>query len=814
MKTIYSTTAMGNRIEQNSNLKKIVSPLLSFILNDPKYKPPKVVHHIVLTIILTTALLLCSIFTFANNYFAVANGNWNNAAIWSFTNGGTGGAGIPTASDNVTVCFGKTVIMNLHIGNCKNLTITGTLSFSNTNSLNVNGNLTMNNGGVITGTSTGIVIISGNLSVSSAGTSAFGRVSLTVSGTTTIAGAVNFSNSLGIKTFKGGLKINSGGSWTSTAIITPSNLIFQNGITHNGSTFKAGACTFNTNNQTLTGNALISFSNAIVVTGINLTNSTSVTMANTTAGSLSGHGKWIQGANSTFNYSGQTITISQLDASAPGNIINYNGINSQNIFIPPNNKYYNLTLSNTNTKTPTANVVISGNLSIQGTAIFSVKTYDISIAGNWINSSTASDPFTEGTRTVTFNGTSAQHIFNTGNTNGTVFNNITINNSFPSIALTLNTPITVNGILSLQKGHIVTTAANILVMGTSASVSLGSTPNKSFVEGPMIQNYNSMSSVTKMLPVGKGNIIHPVNLTIQQTNTKTTQYKAEYFKSSATALGFILASSLSKVSDVDYWDISNNGAPNIKTASIQLYYSAIDYVNDAPNLRIAKSNGAGSWLDIGGTGTAAPTGTIISSVNFTTAFSKFSLANKKSGSNPLPIELLSFNATSNNDFVNLTWSTASETNNDYFTIEKSKDAINFEPLVNVDGAGNSNTLLNYTAKDNEPFSGVSYYRLKQTDFNGKFTYSNLATVDFEKSFDFKIYPNPFSTQIIININNVSLTNEIELRIYNVNGVEVVNTIVTNELTTIDTSNLPSGIYFYKIIDNDKDIQTGKLLSQN
>jgi len=76
-----------------------------------------------------------------------------------------------------------------------------------------------------------------------------------------------------------------------------------------------------------------------------------------------------------------------------------------------------------------------------------------------------------------------------------------------------------------------------------------------------------------------------------------------------------------------------------------------------------------------------------------------------------------------------------------------------------------------------------------------------------------IYPNPFSTSTIIMINDASQINKAELRIYNILGAVVMNTIITKQKTTLETSNLPSGIYFYSIIKNNKTIQSGKLISQ-
>lgn len=118
----------------------------------------------------------------------------------------------------------------------------------------------------------------------------------------------------------------------------------------------------------------------------------------------------------------------------------------------------------------------------------------------------------------------------------------------------------------------------------------------------------------------------------------------------------------------------------------------------------------------------------------------------------LPIELLSFNAERVNKEVDLFWSTAMEINNDYFSLERSADAINFECLGHVDGAGNSQAQLNYTYIDENPLTGVSYYRLKQTDFNGNYKYSNIVAVNIKEVEIINIYPNPANTdsKVIIN----------------------------------------------------------------
>jgi hypothetical protein len=97
---------------------------------------------------------------------------------------------------------------------------------------------------------------------------------------------------------------------------------------------------------------------------------------------------------------------------------------------------------------------------------------------------------------------------------------------------------------------------------------------------------------------------------------------------------------------------------------------------------------------------------------------------------PLPIELLSFNAHYKNQSVYLNWQTASETNNDYFSIEKSNDAENFEIIASIPGAGNSIMLRKYELVDRDIQNvGSLYYRLKQTDYDGAYSYSKVINVN-------------------------------------------------------------------------------------
>jgi hypothetical protein len=110
----------------------------------------------------------------------------------------------------------------------------------------------------------------------------------------------------------------------------------------------------------------------------------------------------------------------------------------------------------------------------------------------------------------------------------------------------------------------------------------------------------------------------------------------------------------------------------------------------------------------------------------------------------LPIELVDFRIDWVDGNVLIRWSTASETNNDYFTVERSRDALTWEVIGHVPGAGTSHELLIYDYIDPSPTPGINYYRLKQTDYDGQFEYSEFVVLDAKKSLyqDIEIYPNP------------------------------------------------------------------------
>jgi hypothetical protein len=165
---------------------------------------------------------------------------------------------------------------------------------------------------------------------------------------------------------------------------------------------------------------------------------------------------------------------------------------------------------------------------------------------------------------------------------------------------------------------------------------------------------------------------------------------------------------------------------------------------------------------------------------------------------PLPVELLSFTAERNDLAVDVKWQTASEINNDYFTVERSRDVMNFTTLVIVKGSGNSTSLKKYTARDDSPYPGTSYYRLKQTDFDGGFKYSKVVAVNFRKDemlSGLKIYPNPVTSALSIEM--LDNKEPVNFEIINATGSIVYKGSV-NQKTSVQVAGFPSGTYVIKI----------------
>lgn len=164
---------------------------------------------------------------------------------------------------------------------------------------------------------------------------------------------------------------------------------------------------------------------------------------------------------------------------------------------------------------------------------------------------------------------------------------------------------------------------------------------------------------------------------------------------------------------------------------------------------------------------------------------------------PLPIELLEFEVFQEGEKVVAKWTTASELNNDYFTLERSLDANNWTIITRLNGSGTTTTKRSYLTTDENPIRGLAYYRLKQTDFDGQFSYSPIKMVESRFMNDIKIFPNPSNG--IFNISGVESA-DVVFSVFNILGQQVPFSLDEENGIQIDLCDMPAGVYFVKVKD--------------
>jgi hypothetical protein len=460
------------------------------------------------------------------------------------------------------------------------------------------------------------------------------------------------------------------------------------------------------------------------------------------------------------------------------------------------------------------------NLTISaGSLDVSTNNYAITVNGNWTNNGT----FVPEVDTVTLSGNAFQRIDGTSVTN---FYNLILNNTSgtsPQFKL-IRANVIIRNQLTMIAGN-VNLAGFTLTLGTAPGTGIlshtGTAASGWLYGGNFTRYFNTPNiadrNVAGMFPIGSATDFRPFYVSYPST-CLTTGGTITFTHTNATTVSNVNfpdgASTVVRRHDA-FWTCATGGGIAVAGTPFDLSIEGMGF-----GLICAVSDLVLTLADsvVGIDGINAGT-TINPQIN-RTGLSLADLANNFypasiSMNSPLPIELLSFDAICNGDKVKLNWTTASETNNDFFSIYESADAEIWNLISTISGAGNSNHIINYSITDNDYHGNTAYYRLKQTDYNGSVTWFNISSVDCPSSneVEMTIYPNPFSTSATIMISDASQINNYELKIYNVLGTEVMNTIVRNQSTTLETSNLPTGIYSYKVIEKNKTIQSGKLISQ-
>ena len=410
----------------------------------------------------------------------------------------------------------------------------------------------------------------------------------------------------------------------------------------------------------------------------------------------------------------------------------------------------------------------------------------------------------------TYNGAVAQ---STGNGLPSTVKNLTIENSSN---ITLTNTTTVSNTLTFSAGCVIATT-DTLILGTSTSV-LGTIARTS---GHVIGNFKrwvSPSTFNILIPVGDINYYKGINYNYTIAPTVGGAITASYSATDPGNNGFNLFDSPDSINTIGYglWTSTSGNGLSGGTFNVDITATSLPGVFDYTKLRLLRrSNSASPWTIVGthSPGTGSSSVPIIHRTGMT-VHGQYGIGFNTP--NTLPIKLVSFNARLDDEIVKLSWTTASEINNDYFTVERSIDGILFEEIIRKNGSGNSTSTLFYFDNDLNPLNGYSYYRLKQTDYDGHFSYSDIKSVfikfkpvDGDELQIISVSPNPFTQNLNLNFLAKSIVTA-EIMLVNSSGQTVLKDKIqtTEGFNTYQFSskhNLNKGIYFVYLLCNDQKI---------
>ncbi len=243
-------------------------------------------------------------------------------------------------------------------------------------------------------------------------------------------------------------------------------------------------------------------------------------------------------------------------------------------------------------------------------------------------------------------------------------------------------------------------------------------------------------------------------------------------------------------------------------------------VNNGNGISVVKSAGS-SWTPVGTAGfSGSPWDRSIQltpgglNVGFTDQGNGNKAALMGYSGSLLPIELIRFDATViNNDEVALSWATASEEDNAFFTIEKSIDGRTWQTLETIAAKGYSVEVTNYATRDEKPFDGVSYYRLRQDGFDSNFTYSQVESVQIKRSEDIvtAVFPMPAETEVTVTIDQSKYDTNYEIALIDASGQRQNAPMSFEEsVIRVDVNGLVPGLYFL-VIHKGNIVETAKIV---
>ncbi|MEL6558025.1 MAG: Calx-beta domain-containing protein [Bacteroidota bacterium] len=433
--------------------------------------------------------------------------------------------------------------------------------------------------------------------------------------------------------------------------------------------------------------------------------------------------------------------------------------------------YFNLIISGSGTRTLCGDIQVDNDITVNGNPVLNTDgtgDYDIDLYGNWATA--INSTFTANQGIVRFLGSNAQTVGKTGSAE--TFSRVELNK--PAEDLTINSGgVAISDSLALISGDLILGNFTLFINNSAAEgITGGGAGSYIQADGTGVVDRLITNGVFNTFPVGDNDEYSPVNLTLNSGTGIIPRIQVnvtDNIHPSLTPAGSYITR---------FWTVESTGltSPNY---DISYQYTDADIVGDENDFVAVKYN---SFLVSDVTILNAAANLI--SWPGVTSFSDFTAGDNTA----LPVELISFTATLQDDETLLEWATASELNNDRFEIERSVDGVEFDLIGVVSGNGTTDVAQEYSFIDEAPRQGLNYYRLKQIDFDGAFEYSEIAFVDYsDPNVQFKAvaYPNPTSEdQIFIRLSSGDELAPVEINVVDLNG----RVLFTNEVMPEDLRN--------------------------
>ena len=388
--------------------------------------------------------------------------------------------------------------------------------------------------------------------------------------------------------------------------------------------------------------------------------------------------------------------------------------------------------------------------------------------------------------------------------------------------VTLTNSCSATNLITLTNGKVIT-GSNILGTTNASTTSIVGYTSSKYIVGNLRRSINATGSYDFPVGVITNYELANINLTAATGFTSilgffTNAYPIETDYPVTNI--YVNGNSIGDMLNYGYWTFSPNSVMSGGTYAITLNEKGHTNSSTPQQYCVLKRNNTlASWQSVGvhNDNTQYENDGVATAVRSAlTSFSHFGIG--KMGS-PLPVTLINFAAKAEHEkTVLLSWATIAEKNNDYFTIERSQDGEDFLDLARVEGAGSSTEMHKYQFIDEQPFSGISYYRLRQTDFDGKSETFKTVSVTFNSKLvntEVRISPNPFSESFTLQF-ECSEKEKITIMLFASNGAQVYTDKILSEegnnLYRFEApSNFKPGTYFLKIADEQTILASSKVI---